>query len=61
MNKGEDRRVRVVTQFDFESRFALMHDLEGCLRNRIQLTTDGQHLYLDSVGSAIDYIMSVKL
>src|SRR5258708_1529170 len=45
--------------------YALMHDLEGRLRNRIQLTTDGHRVYLDAVesafGSGIDYSMLVKL
>jgi IS1 family transposase len=45
--------------------FALMHDLEGRLRNRIQLTTDGHRVYLDAVesafGSGIDYSMLIKM
>jgi IS1 family transposase len=45
--------------------YALMHDLEGRLHNRIQLTTDGHRVYLDAVesafGSGIDYSMLVKL
>jgi IS1 family transposase len=32
--------------------YALMHDLEGRLSNRIQLTTDGHRVYLDAVESA---------
>ncbi len=45
--------------------YALMHDLESRLRNRIQLTTDGHRVYLDAVesafGSGIDYSMLIKL
>jgi len=45
--------------------YALMHDLEARLSNRIQLTTDGHRVYLDAVerafGSSIDYSMLVKL
>lgn len=45
--------------------YALMHDLEARLSNRIQLTTDGHRVYLDAVesafGSGIDYSMLVKL
>jgi len=45
--------------------YALMHDLAGRLRNRIQLTTDGHRVYADAVesafGSEIDYAMLVKL
>src|SRR6267378_1574344 len=45
--------------------YALMHDLESRLRNRIQLTTDGHRVYLDAVesafGSGIDYSMLVKM
>lgn len=45
--------------------YALMHDLESRLANRIQLTTDGHRAYLEAVesafGSQIDYAMLVKL
>jgi IS1 family transposase len=45
--------------------YALMHDLESRLRNRIQLTTDGHRVYLDAVesafGSGIDYSMLIKM
>ncbi len=45
--------------------YALMHDLEKRLANRIQLTTDGHRVYLEAVESAfgynIDYAMLVKL
>jgi IS1 family transposase len=45
--------------------YALMHDLEARLANRIQLTTDGHRVYVDAVesafGSEIDYAMLVKL
>ena len=45
--------------------YALMHDLEKRLANRIQLTADGHRVYLEAVESAfgaqIDYAMLVKL
>jgi IS1 family transposase len=45
--------------------YALMHDLEARLSNRIQLTTDGHRVYVDAVesafGSQIDYAMLVKM
>jgi IS1 family transposase len=45
--------------------YALMHDLEARIANRIQLTTDGHRVYVDAVesafGSEIDYAMLVKL
>jgi len=45
--------------------YEFMHDLAGCLANRVQLTTDGHRVYLDAVesafGSEIDYAMLVKL
>ena len=45
--------------------YALMHDLESRLANRIQLTTDGHRVYMDAVesafGSQIDYAMLVKM
>ncbi len=44
---------------------ALMDDLRGRLANRVQLTTDGHHPYLEAVegafGGNIDYAMLVKL
>lgn len=44
----------------------LMHDLQGRLANRVQLTTDGHRAYLDAVAGAfgdsgVDYAMLVKL
>lgn len=43
---------------------AFMHDVAGRLANRIQLTSDGHHVYLDAVDAAfardIDYAMLVK-
>jgi len=45
--------------------YALMHDLEARLANRIQLTTDGHRVYVEAVesafGSEIDYAMLVKM
>lgn len=42
-----------------------MKDLAGRLNDRIQLTTDGHHVYVDAVdkafGSEIDYAMLIKL
>ena len=44
---------------------ALMDDLRGRLANRVQLTTDGHHPYLEAVegafGGNIDYAMLIKL
>lgn len=43
---------------------AFMHDVAGRLANRIQLTSDGHHVYLDAVDAAfardVDYAMLVK-
>lgn len=50
---------------DAEYAYTFMHDLAGRLRNRVQLTTDGHHAYLNAVasnfGSEIDYAMLVKV
>lgn len=50
---------------DAEYAYTFMHDLAGRLRNRVQLTTDGHHAYLNAVasnfGSEIDYAMLVKI
>ena len=50
---------------DANTAYALMHDLAGRLKNRIQLTTDGLRVYVDAVesafGSEIDYAMLVKM
>jgi IS1 family transposase len=44
---------------------SFMHDVASRLANRIQLTTDGYHAYLEAVtdnfGSQIDYSMLVKI
>lgn len=50
-----------------DSRYAqlFISDLAGRLANRVQLTTDGHHCYLDAVenafGGDIDYAMLIKL
>ena len=45
--------------------FSFMDDLASRLANRVQLTTDGHHVYLDAVDEAfrsnIDYAMLVKI
>jgi len=50
---------------DAEYAYTFMHDLAGRLKNRVQLTTDGHHVYLNAVasnfGSEIDYAMLVKV
>lgn len=50
---------------DAEYAYTFMNDLAGRLRNRVQLTTDGHHAYLNAVasnfGSEIDYAMLVKI
>ena len=50
---------------DSEYAYTFMHDLAGRLKNRVQLTTDGHHAYLNAVasnfGSEIDYAMLVKV
>jgi IS1 family transposase len=44
---------------------SFMHDIASRLANRIQLTSDGHHAYLEAVadnfGSQIDYAMLIKL
>lgn len=48
-----------------ESATILMDDLQGRLSNRVQLTTDGYHAYLEAVeeafGADVDYAQLVKL
>lgn len=50
---------------DADSANEFMHDIESRLSNRVQLTTDGLHSYLeavtDSFGSQIDFAQLVKL
>lgn len=50
---------------DAEYAYTFMNDLAGRLKNRVQLTTDGHHAYLNAVasnfGSEIDYAMLVKV
>jgi IS1 family transposase len=50
---------------DAESAHHIMQDVASRLTNRVQLTTDGFHCYLDAVDAAfphgIDYAMLVKL
>ena len=50
---------------DAGTAFALIEDLAGRLKNRVQLTTDGLRVYLDAVesafGSEIDYSMLIKM
>lgn len=50
---------------DAEYAYAFMNDLSGRLKNRVQLTTDGHHAYLNAVasnfGSEVDYAMLVKI
>jgi IS1 family transposase len=50
---------------DSEYAYTFMNDLAGRLKNRVQLTTDGHHAYLNAVasnfGSEIDYAMLVKV
>jgi IS1 family transposase len=45
--------------------YALLTDLAGRLRNRVQMTTDGHSVYLqavdDAFGSDVDYAMLVKV
>lgn len=50
---------------DAEYAYTFMNDLAGRLKNRVQLTTDGHHAYLNAVasnfGSEVDYAMLVKI
>lgn len=50
---------------DLECAIKLMRDLQGRLKHRVQLTTDGHRAYLDAVeqvfGADIDYAMLVKI
>src|SRR5271169_4020628 len=50
---------------DAHSAHHIMHDVASRLTNRVQLTTDGFHCYLNAVDSAfgnnIDYAMLVKM
>lgn len=47
-----------------ENAHEFMHDVAGRLANRVQVTTDGHHMYLSAVTSAfhfdVDYAMLVK-
>jgi len=49
---------------DIDHAIAFMKDLAGRMANRIQLTTDGLHIYMEAVGTGfhgvIDYAMLVK-
>lgn len=53
-----------VGQRDYTAAYSLMHDLCGRLSNLVQLTTDGNRLYVDAVraafGGHIDYAMLKK-
>jgi IS1 family transposase len=55
----------LVAKRDAGSAFHFMGDLAGRLANRVQLTTDGNRVYLEAVeasfGSQVDYAMLVKL
>ena len=50
---------------DGETGCEFMDDVAGRLKHRVQLTTDGQKVYLDAVedafGGAVDYAMLIKL
>lgn len=50
---------------DTQAAHAFMNDLAGRLKNRVQLTTDGHHAYLEAVdhafGDQIDYAMLNKI
>ncbi len=50
---------------DGEAARTFMHDLESRLANRVQLTTDGYHVYLNAVeeafGGGIDYAQLIKI
>lgn len=50
---------------DSEYAYTFMNDLAGRLKNRVQLTTDGHHAYLNAVasnfGADVDYAMLVKI
>ena len=50
---------------DLDSPYTFMHDLADRLTSRVQLTTDGYHIYLEAVESAfftgIDYAMLHKI
>lgn len=54
-----------IGQRDGEAAYTLMLDLSARLANRVQLTTDGNHLYLAAVSGAfgrkIDYAMLKKI
>lgn len=55
----------LVGRRDAEYAYTFMHDLAGRLKNRVQLTTDGHHAYLNAVasnfGADVDYAMLVKI
>lgn len=50
---------------DLETATTFMKDLAGRLANRVQLTTDGHHMYLDAVprafGRDVDYSQLIKI
>ncbi len=54
-----------VSTRDAAAAYHFMHDLAGRLANRVQLTTDGHHAYLNAVedafGSDIDYAQLIKI
>jgi IS1 family transposase len=55
----------MVGRRDAETAHPFMHDLASRLKNRVQLTTDGLHAYLEATDSAfgteIDYARLIKL
>jgi IS1 family transposase len=54
-----------VDRRDEEAAYIFIHDLAARLANKIQLTTDGHHVYMNAVedafGHDIDYAMLIKL
>ena len=67
---GLDRDSKLILSYlvggrDAEYANALMADLKDRLANRVQLTSDGHHAYLDAVerafGVDVDYAMLVKM
>jgi IS1 family transposase len=55
----------LVGQRNADEAAILLHDLRSRLDNRVQLTTDGHHMYLSAVAEAfaddVDYAMLIKL